>query len=32
MPNIVNEAITVEYERRFGKIVIGTRPDGPPEQ
>ena len=25
-------AVLAEYERRFGKIVIGTRPDMPPEQ
>jgi hypothetical protein len=24
-------AVLAEYERRFGKIVIGTRPDMPPE-
>ena len=25
-------AVLAEYERRFGKIVIGTRPDMPPEE
>jgi hypothetical protein len=25
-------AVLAEYERRFGKINIGNRPDGPPEQ
>src|SRR5262245_42744107 len=25
-------AVLAEYERRFGKVVIGTRPDMPPEE
>jgi len=25
-------AVLAEYERRFGKIVIGSRPDMPPEE
>ena len=25
-------AVLGEYERRFGKIVVGSRHDGPPEQ
>ena len=30
--HILLTAVLAEYERRFGKIVIGTRPDMPPEE